>query len=69
MIPDHRTRTQIGISIPHIFCYGFRHENNAMVKEFLQSSLEHVFSYWKRRVPLRTDLILADWLLSRLQHI
>ncbi|KAK2964219.1 putative Casein kinase I [Blattamonas nauphoetae] len=58
-----------GTGIPTIHWFGVEGEYNIMVMDLLGSSLEGLFNKCNRRFSLKTTLILADQLLSRLEYL
>ncbi|KAJ4453909.1 putative Casein kinase I [Paratrimastix pyriformis] len=58
-----------GIGIPKVRWFGVEGEYNVMVMEMLGHSLEDVFTRCGRRFPLRTVLMLADQMLSRVEYL
>lgn len=60
---------QNGIGIPQIKWCGSEGDYNVMVMELLGPSLEDLFNFCSRRFSLKTVLLLADQLISRIDYI
>eukprot|EP00792_Barthelona_sp_PAP020_P005912 TRINITY_DN2848_c0_g1_i3.p1 TRINITY_DN2848_c0_g1~~TRINITY_DN2848_c0_g1_i3.p1 ORF type:complete len:397 (+),score=76.47 TRINITY_DN2848_c0_g1_i3:52-1242(+) len=58
-----------GIGIPHIRWYGIESDYNVLVIELLGPSLEDLFNVCHRRFSLKTVLMLADQMISRVQYV
>lgn len=60
---------QGGVGIPAIKWCGSEGDFNVMVMELLGPSLEDLFNFCSRRFSLKTVLLLADQLISRIEYI
>ncbi|XP_044734592.1 casein kinase I isoform X2 [Chrysoperla carnea] len=60
---------QGGVGIPNIKWCGSEGDYNVMVMELLGPSLEDLFNFCSRRFSLKTVLLLADQLISRVDYI
>ncbi|CAL8356843.1 unnamed protein product [Merluccius merluccius] len=60
---------QGGIGIPHIRWYGQEKDYNVLVMDLLGPSLEDLFNFCSRRFTMKTVLMLADQMISRIEYV
>ncbi|XP_036277170.1 casein kinase I [Pipistrellus kuhlii] len=60
---------QGGVGIPHIRWYGQEKDYNVMVMDLLGPSLEDLFNFCSRRFTMKTVLMLADQMISRIEYV
>lgn len=60
---------QGGTGIPHLKWFGVEGDYNVMVIDLLGPSLEDLFNYCNRKLSLKTVLMLADQLISRVEYM
>lgn len=63
------TTLQGGVGIPKVFWYGSQGKYNVLVMELLGLSLEDLFNSCNRLFSLKTMVLLADQILSRIEFI
>ncbi|DAA13133.1 TPA: casein kinase I-like [Bos taurus] len=60
---------QGGVGIPRIWWYGQEKDYNVLVMDLLGPSLEELFNYCSRRFTMKTVLMLADQMISRIEYL
>lgn len=60
---------QGGVGIPHIRWFGQERDYNVLVMELLGPSLEDLFNFCSRNFTIKTVLMLADQMISRIEYI
>jgi len=60
---------QGGVGIPIVKWWGTEGDYNVMVMELLGPSLEDLFNFCSRKFSLKTSLLLADQMISRVEYI
>lgn len=60
---------QGGVGIPSIKWCGAEGDYNVMVMELLGPSLEDLFNFCSRRFTMKTVLMLADQMISRIEYV
>ncbi|VDM74586.1 unnamed protein product [Strongylus vulgaris] len=58
-----------GVGIPDVKWCGLEGEYNVMVMELLGPSLEDLFNFCQRKFSLKTVLLLADQMITRIEYI
>ncbi|XP_036612870.1 casein kinase I-like [Trichosurus vulpecula] len=60
---------QGGVGIPHIRWYGRDKGYNVLVMDLLGPSLEDLFNFCSRKFTMKTVLMLADQMISRVEYV
>jgi len=58
-----------GVGIPEVHWIGKSKESNVMVMDLLGPSLENLFNFCNRKFTLKTVLMIADQMLSRIEYL
>ena len=58
-----------GVGIPKIMWYGVEGDYNVMVMDLLGKSLEDLFIQAQRKFSLKTVLMIADQMITRIEYI
>ncbi|KAJ5080639.1 casein kinase 1-like protein [Anaeramoeba ignava] len=58
-----------GVGIPYVRWFGIESEFNVMIMDLLGPTLEDLFNSCSRKFSLKTILMIADQLISRLEYI
>jgi casein kinase 1 alpha len=58
-----------GLGIPNIRWYGQDRDYNVLVMDLLGPSLEDLFNFCSRRFSVKTVLMLADQMISRIEYV
>lgn len=58
-----------GVGVPHIHWYGIEGDYNVMVLDLLGPSLDDLFNYCGSKFGLKTVLLLADQMISRIEYM
>ncbi|VDM50019.1 unnamed protein product [Toxocara canis] len=58
-----------GVGIPRIHWFGTEHKYNVLVMDLLGPSLEELFNFCGRRFTMKTVLMLADQMISRVRYV
>ncbi|XP_036353352.2 casein kinase I-like [Ochotona princeps] len=60
---------QGGVGVPHIEWYGSEKGYNVLVMDLLGPSLEDLFNACSRKFTMKTVLMLADQMISRIEYV
>ncbi|XP_043753364.1 casein kinase I-like [Cervus elaphus] len=60
---------QGGVGIPQIRWFGQEADSNVLVMDLLGPSLEDLFNFCSRKFTMKTILMLADQMISRLEYV
>ncbi|XP_066109988.1 casein kinase I-like [Saccopteryx bilineata] len=60
---------QGGVGIPRIRWYGKEKDQNVLVMDLLGPSLEDLFNFCSRSFTMKTVLMLADQMISRIEYV
>ncbi|KXJ14274.1 Casein kinase I isoform alpha [Exaiptasia diaphana] len=60
---------QGGVGIPSVRWFGQERDYNVLVMELLGPSLEDLFNFCSRRFTMKTVLMLADQMISRVEYV
>ncbi|XP_054571802.1 casein kinase I-like [Eptesicus fuscus] len=58
-----------GVGIPRTWWYGQEKEYNVLVMDLLGPSLEDLFNFCSRKFSMKTVLMLADQMISRIEYV
>jgi casein kinase 1 len=58
-----------GVGVPNVHWHGVEGDYNVMVMDLLGPSLEELFTYCDRKLGVKTVLMLADQMLTRIEYL
>ncbi|XP_045422721.1 casein kinase I [Lemur catta] len=58
-----------GVGIPRVHWYGQEKDSNMLVMDLLGPNLEDLFNFCSRKFTMKTVLMLADQMISRLEYV